>query len=80
MTQIEIDGDQAKVSEYVTVKIGIPDTYSSVEVNFGHSRTCPNTAVAIRQMATRIHNLNLKIIEERIQEVVEIAKEAIDNV
>lgn len=75
---IEYDGDVAKVSEYVTVKVGLPN-YSNVEVSFGHSRTCDNDPPAIRKMATEIHLLNKKFIERRLHEYVALAEEIADK-
>lgn len=75
---VDQDGDIAKVSEYVTIKVGLPN-YSHVEISFGHSRPCDNTAAAIRTMGAQIHKLNKSVIEQRVQEYVELAMSIVDD-
>lgn len=76
--QIEMDGELAKVSEYVTMKIGLPN-YSHVELNFGHGRPCANTPPEIKRTAAAIHKLNMEMIERRIKEYVELAEDILDR-
>lgn len=76
--KVEEDGDIAKVSEYVTIKVGLPN-YSNVEVSFGHTRPCENNPTAIRAMASNIHKLNQQFIERRLQEYVNFAGQIADD-
>lgn len=69
----DIEGEIAKVSEYVTFKINLGN-YSSIEVSFGHSRPCNNNPADIQAVADEIHRLNERTIKRRARQYVAAAE------
>jgi len=69
-----------KVSEYVTLKIGIPNTYSSAEINFGHSRSCRNDPEQIALTSTLVHDFNADVAQRQAEEYITILQSLIESV